>query len=342
MPDTLKQPFVSVVIVSYNCAQDLPRALNACKSQTFEDFEIVIVNNGSTDNSEEIIDEFITKNSQLRVKLIYIEKNEGLPKGRNAGMDAATGEYILFNDADDWMDNNCLELLAKKAEQTRADRIIGAFKDVNIDDKIIHNRMLPQNPSKWRYTMFQANLYRRTVFIENNLRFPDHIYYDDYYVNLYFNYYCKKCAFVNVPTYSYFVTATSTTGFKVMLSTEKIVNWFSDLCKDTSTIINLLSGQDREEVLYQNIKTYYAYLLHHHRYCEYKVLIQNYKALNEVMLQYYPQYLKCKNITLFKANNDTFYGRSIIWFISTAEKTHLIKSVLFTYSRLSKIFFFKV
>lgn len=96
------QPFVSVVVISYNYGHLLPRALEAISRQTFRDFEVTIVNNGSTDNTQEIAEQFIEEHPDIQARIVRIEVNQGLAYGDNMGTTAATGKYILLNDADDF------------------------------------------------------------------------------------------------------------------------------------------------------------------------------------------------------------------------------------------------
>ena len=73
----MSEPFISIVLICYNYANLLPRSLNSIANQTFRDYEIVMVNNGSTDNTEEVVFDFIEEHPDIKVNYIKIEKNEG-------------------------------------------------------------------------------------------------------------------------------------------------------------------------------------------------------------------------------------------------------------------------
>ena len=99
-----EKPTVSVIIPTYNRAKLLPRAIKSVLNQTFKDFEVIIVDDGSTDNTEEVINEFQKHNK--RIKYIRHEKNKGAAAARNTGIKIAQGEYIAFQDSDDeWLPN---------------------------------------------------------------------------------------------------------------------------------------------------------------------------------------------------------------------------------------------
>lgn len=109
-----KKPAISVVIPVYNVKPYLCECLNSVVNQTFTDLEIIIVDDGSTDGSGIICDEYAKKD--LRINVIHKE-NGGLGNARNVGMDAANGKYIVFLDSDDYWDLSAMEKLINEAER---------------------------------------------------------------------------------------------------------------------------------------------------------------------------------------------------------------------------------
>lgn len=93
---------VSILVPTYNCSKYLPKAIESALKQTYQDFEIIIINDGSTDNTADIVQQFVNNNPG-KIKYIY-QENKGLAVARNTGLDAASGEYIALLDADDcWL-----------------------------------------------------------------------------------------------------------------------------------------------------------------------------------------------------------------------------------------------
>ena len=111
-------PIVSVIVPVYNSEKYLTEALNSLEEQTFKNFEVIIVNDGSTDNSEKIIKDFVNKNSNF--KLIN-QKNMGPGYAKNTGIRYSKGKYIAFLDSDDFFAPNFLEILYNLAVENKAD-----------------------------------------------------------------------------------------------------------------------------------------------------------------------------------------------------------------------------
>lgn len=105
---TATAPLISVIIPAYNYAHMLPRALESVLSQLADDIEIIVVNDGSTDNTEQILLDFFTKNPAIKV---YHQENSGAAAARNHGIRMSAGKYVLLLDADDALTDNALSLL---------------------------------------------------------------------------------------------------------------------------------------------------------------------------------------------------------------------------------------
>lgn len=111
---------VSIIIPVYNAENFIARCLNSISNQTFENLEIICVNDGSTDNSLQVLKEHAQKDSRI---IIVDKKNEGVSAARNAGIKRSTGEYVTFVDADDWLENNAIEIMHKTIEEKQVDVI---------------------------------------------------------------------------------------------------------------------------------------------------------------------------------------------------------------------------
>ena len=116
---------ISVIVPVYNVEDYLEKCLTSIVEQNFQDYEIIIVNDGTTDNSEKIIENFIEKYSE---KIIYIkQENKGLGGARNTGICHAKGEYLMFVDSDDYIAPNMLQVAYDKILSERADLLIFDF-----------------------------------------------------------------------------------------------------------------------------------------------------------------------------------------------------------------------
>ena len=178
-----KKPFVSVMILCYNYGHLLGKALEACAAQTFRDFEVVMINNGSTDDTEAVFRQFCKAHPDVRTVYVNVNPNNGPTNGWNRGLKQAHGEYVMFNDADDWMDPDCLEQLAQKARQTGADRVSVQFREVLPDGTVVRVRKFTPKQQYVAVPMMQGAMFRKAVIEKNNLYLPDEVrlFYDQWF-----------------------------------------------------------------------------------------------------------------------------------------------------------------
>ena len=115
------KPLISVIVPIYNVEDYLTKCLDSIVSQTYDNFEVILVDDGSTDQCPRMCDEYKERNS--RFKVIH-KSNGGVSSARNKGLDIAEGEYVLFVDSDDWLEPNMLEVLASTATETDADIVV--------------------------------------------------------------------------------------------------------------------------------------------------------------------------------------------------------------------------
>lgn len=117
---------ISVIIPVFNVEKYLNRCLDSVCSQTFPDFECILVDDGSQDNSPAICDEYCLKDARFRV--IHKTQNEGLPKARKTGLDNANSEFVMHLDSDDWLEPDALEILYENQRKNDADIVQANYK----------------------------------------------------------------------------------------------------------------------------------------------------------------------------------------------------------------------
>ena len=121
----LKHPIISVIIPVYNVERFLEQCLNSILNQTFTNIEIICIDDGSTDRSISILNNYQKKDKRL---LIISQNNKGVSEARNIGIENARGKYIIFIDSDDFIDHEMLNTLFNKAESTQSDITMCNFK----------------------------------------------------------------------------------------------------------------------------------------------------------------------------------------------------------------------
>ena len=120
-------PLVSIIVPVYNVKPYLNRCVNSLLGQSYQNMELLLVDDGSTDGSETLCDEYAAQDARVRV---LHKKNGGLSDARNAGVDAAAGEYLSFVDGDDWVSPYYIENLYRALEQAGADFSVSCFEEV--------------------------------------------------------------------------------------------------------------------------------------------------------------------------------------------------------------------
>lgn len=116
---------VSVIIIAYNIEQYIEKCLDSVLNQTYTNLEIMVVDDASTDKTRQICDEYVGKDS--RVKVIHLSKNEGAANARNLAIENTNGEYLTFIDGDDWVNDNYVEEFLDLAEKNNAEAVIGPY-----------------------------------------------------------------------------------------------------------------------------------------------------------------------------------------------------------------------
>lgn|GEM_PF-564835 len=176
-------PKVSVIIPSYNRLKELKKCLDSIFKQTFSDIEVIVINDGSTDQT----DMYLQSIQDQRLHFIQ-QKNQGIGKSRNIGIDKASGEYLMFIDSDDYLRNDAIELLYNKATLDNLDIVVCDYYVVEADTIHIKNQITPfETTSLKEYPelLVEINfgpcnkLWRSTLFLEPEKRFPETIKYED-------------------------------------------------------------------------------------------------------------------------------------------------------------------
>lgn len=122
-----KDPLISIIVPVYNTAKHLPKCLNSIINQTYQNLEIIIINDGSTDNSDKIIQKYAAKDSRIKTKY---QKNQGLSAARNTGLNIATGKYVTFIDSDDTVEPDMINAMLSALHKHNAEISVCSFKEV--------------------------------------------------------------------------------------------------------------------------------------------------------------------------------------------------------------------
>ena len=234
------QNLISVIVPVYNVEEYLEECLNSILLQTYTNLEILIVNDGSTDNSLEILQEFSQRDSRIT---IFTKENGGLSSARNLAIDEAKGEYFTFIDSDDYIEENYIEYLMKSLIDNEADisivnsyhMINGKRKDIINNDgsvsifsrrEVLEKMYSKENDFIGILQSAQGKLYKKKLF--NNIRYPLGKKYEDAFTTykLYLN--SKKIVYTNIALYAYRIREGSILRSGYSLSNLDVLEMFEE------------------------------------------------------------------------------------------------------------------
>ena len=176
---------ISVIVPVYNVETFLSETLDSLVSQSFNDFEVIIINDGSTDGTQDIIDAYCSIHKNFK---FIVQANSGTSKAKNRGIDEAQGDYLAFLDGDDKFTPYALEKLFHYAQKKQADLVVGRTKTFNLFNSSYLNTTVELSKKEiidpfdltliWSFS--QSNkLFSRKKIIQNNIRFPNNRYSED-------------------------------------------------------------------------------------------------------------------------------------------------------------------
>lgn len=214
---------ISIIIPLYNVEKYLPKCLDSILAQTFSDFEVLLVNDGSPDNSGRIGEEYAARDARIR---LFHKENGGVSSARNYGMKKAQGNYIAFCDSDDWVDPDWLETLYRQMCECPVELSVCGLMKEDGDGKVLFTvediRMYRKNKEEALLTLFNGDgyyryqgwvvnkLYKREILIENHIYFNEKIYYsEDRLFNFFYLLHCHSVVYSTVPKYHYLIRQNS-------------------------------------------------------------------------------------------------------------------------------------
>lgn len=204
---------ISVIVPVYNVEPYLERCVHSILAQDFDGYEIVLVNDGTEDNSGKIAEDFARKYPE---KIVYIkQENRGLGGARNTGILHAKGEYLLFVDSDDYIAPDTLQKVYRKIVEEQADLLIFDYYRVSEQYEVLsrnygcfgkedtftletYPEVLFDNPSTWN------KMYHRRLFLEYGITFPDKVWYEDLRTTAKIYTKAEKIVYFREPFYYYY------------------------------------------------------------------------------------------------------------------------------------------
>ena len=199
-------PKFSIIIPVYNVKDYLPECLDSVVQQTFQDYEVLVVDDGSTDGSAKVIDQYAKKYDRI---LAFHKKNGGLSDARNYGLKKAKGEYIVFVDSDDFVSKELLFQCDEVIHRENPDilyfdfyeyfhsshfRVLSGVKQICATEK---ERYMISPPAAWN------KVYKKSLFLDHDIWFPKGLWYEDLATTPRLLVHAQKISYLAEPLYYY-------------------------------------------------------------------------------------------------------------------------------------------
>ncbi len=218
-------PKISVIVPVYNVEQYLPRCIDSILAQTFTDFELLLIDDGSTDNSGKICDEYAERDNRI---LTFHKMNEGISATREFAINHVNGQFVQFVDSDDWIESNMFELMYNQAIATNAD-IVGCNFIQEYKNKLLKTKAIYKDKESFILSVISNHwgvlwklLIRHQLFIKYDIHFPNGIDGgEDYFVVTQLLLNCNVVSFID--SYLYHYVRYNNTSFISTPSFEKLM-----------------------------------------------------------------------------------------------------------------------
>lgn len=306
---------VSIIIPVYNSEKHLQRCVESILNQDYENLEIILINDGSTDKSNLIMEHLAIQD----IRVIIINKqNEGVAKTRNLGLQLATGKYVMFVDNDDFVSPTYVKSYVNYISKFDLDIVIGGYQRVNNHGSILFSDF-PRDSNWGKYVILApwAKIYNLQFLKTNNILFLDYPIGEDIFFNLFAFSKTKKIKAIPEKSYSWFfnensISNTSQTGFDSRIDVVFLLKKLLDITEDP----------DNEYFKYF-IKRYYIwFLLFSGKKATPKEFVSQYKRIKDWIQKNSLQ--SDLNPLSKKLSGEGYKNRIIVLIFTILEKFYLI------------------
>lgn len=300
MNQELDNKLISIIVPVYNVENYIQQCLKSLMVQTYKNIEIIIIDDGSTDNTGKICDDYAKIDN--RITIVH-KKNEGVSSARNTGLNIAKGEIIAFCDGDDYPNNNMYELMYNKMKEYDADIVISNYNIIK-NDKVIQKpdfKMIPNlmNKNEFLYYMsgkyyrgFTANkLYNKSLISKSKVFFNNDITRcEDMLFNVQLSEFLEKAVYINEHLYNYRFVINSASHCKYNSAI------LSELEAYEMIIYNVEKISKTNKIKYEEACLETALGIRH-LYITSKIKnMEDYEYINKIIDKYYYNVMKFANI----------------------------------------------
>lgn len=332
-----KYGLVSVIIPVYNCEKYLDICLSSVMAQTYKKLEVIVVNDGSIDDSLKIIQKYASDYANI---MLINQKNFGVSAARNKGIEKASGEYLLFLDGDDYIRESYIKNLVAAAQNNASDLVICGYTMVNPEGKVIQE-IIPGiykkgEQEEWAYRLFSvcSHLYKRQIWVNSGIKFAEGARGEDIPVGLYFNYVCNNIVVIPEGGYYYVQHRDSAMGaarglhnFPLPLEAIRAI---LDRMRDVK------ESNSHEFLEYGVLKAFAMFLFDLGRGAHWKLVRKLCRETEDMVRRYFPSY---RQNAMFRWNsriNMPFAVKSAVWLLVKLLNLHMLYPFMWVYCRATR------
>lgn len=329
----MKSIQISVIIPVYNGERFIEKCLDSLSKQTMNQIEIIVINDGSTDATAEILENY-QKECKMSLK-IFTRKNAGQAAARNFGIQQAVGKYLAFMDSDDYVERDYLQRLYETALKYDADVVTCGYRSVNPDGKVLQTVSVSPFGEVTDYGkpgvfVVWAKLFLRQFILDNQFEFPEGgKIYEDVPFSLETKFKGKNVKAISYIGYNYVQHGASTMSSSKVTCARFPFNKVDEAIR--STVI--YPGVDKERFEFEVIHFFAGFLF---LFCK-KAKKEDVFALAEFaekeITTYFPQYWKNNYIGIMKVKELPIMHRLAIWIFVKVTRIHFLKPFAYIITR---------
>lgn len=324
-------PKISIIIPVYNSEKYLKKCFNSILANNYDNLEIIPINDGSKDGSQEVIDEY--KKKYPKIFKPIRQKNQGIGATRNNGIKKATGDYIMFIDNDDFIDKDYIKAHVEAVEEKDYDVVISGYRRVSDTDILFQVEL----DGRYRWSRYISiapwgKLYKTSFLRDNSIKFLVTPIGEDVYFNLQVNTITEKIKIIDYIGYNWYyngISVTNTITNKIKkINVIELLNTHYGVLREKKSIND--NNQDIVELYFIVLVTQFLQWLA--KDSSYKEVSDNCDKLFGWLKEHFPNFKKCKHWKLMKG--DRLKIKLIIATIMTCYKLHLVKLLIYVYGRI--------
>lgn len=331
-----KPGLVSIIIPVFNCEKYLEKCLRSIVDQTYRRLQIIVVNDGSTDDSGKIIQEFADNYPNI---LLINQKNLGVSAARNSGIEKADGEYLLFVDGDDYLGEKYVKTLVEAAQRNASELVICGCTMVDHEGKVIQE-LIPGSYRKgeqeeWAYRLSSvwSHLYGRKVWIDSGIKFAEGVRGEDIPVDLYFNYICSNI--VIVPERGYYYVQHEDSAMGAARGLQNFPLPLEAICEVLDRLSDVKEANSHEFLEYGVFKVLAMFLFDLGRGASWQVIRELCHKTENIVSQYFPNYRRNEKFRWNSHINMPYPVKGATWLLVKLLRLHLLIPFMWVYCRVT-------